>query len=76
MRPILEDFLEMLIHDIGVDHGDDALEILAQQRAAWRTDQSRAIIASLPDVAAEVLRDAGYLVTHYEIGRASYRERV
>lgn len=63
LRPILEDFLEMLIHDIGVDHGDDALEILAQQRAAWRTDQSRAIIASLPDIAAEVLRDAGYLVT-------------
>lgn len=62
LRPTLEDFLEMLIHDLGVDHTPDALAILAQQRRGWRTDQSRAIIASLPDVAAEVLRDQGYTV--------------
>lgn len=53
----------MLIHDIGIDHVNDALETLARQRAAWRNNQSRAIIASLPDVAAKVLRDAGYSVT-------------
>lgn len=62
LRPTLEDFLEMLIHDLGVDHTPDALEILARQRRSWRTDQSRAIIVSLPDVAAEVLRDQGYTV--------------
>lgn len=62
LRPTLEDFLEMLIHDLGVDHTPDALEILALHRRSWRTDQSRAIIASLPDVAAEVLRDQGYTV--------------
>lgn len=63
LRPTLEDFLEMLIHDLGVDHSEDALDILEKQRAAWRTDQVRAMTASLPDVAAEVLRDAGYTVT-------------
>ncbi|MDO4900693.1 hypothetical protein [Actinomyces sp.] len=63
LRPTLEDFLEMLIHDLGVDHSDDALEVLTKQRVAWRADQVRAMAASLPDVAAEVLRDAGYTVT-------------
>ncbi|WP_103063028.1 hypothetical protein [Actinomyces qiguomingii] len=63
LRPTLEDFLEMLVHDLGVDHSEGALEVLKQQRVAWRTDQVRAMAASLPDVAAEVLRDAGYTVT-------------
>ena len=63
LRPTLEDFLEMLIHDLGVEHSDDALDIFAQQREAWRTAQVRAMTASLPDVVAEVLRDAGYTVT-------------
>lgn len=63
LRPALEDFLAMLIHDLGVDHDEDALEVLARQRAAWRTDQVRAMTASLPEVAAEVLCDAGYMVT-------------
>lgn len=63
LRPTLEDFLEMLIHDLGVDHSPDALKVLAQQRAVWRIDQARAVIASLPDVATEVLRSAGYTVS-------------
>ncbi|QPL04589.1 MULTISPECIES: hypothetical protein [Actinomyces] len=63
LRPTLEDFLEMLIHDIGVDHTDDALVVLARQRQAWRIDQIRAAVASLPEVAADVLRDAGYTVS-------------
>ncbi|RJF43918.1 hypothetical protein D4740_02930 [Actinomyces sp. 2119] len=53
----------MLIHDLGVDHSGDALEVLQKQRAAWRVNQVRAMTASLPDVAAEALRDAGYTVT-------------
>ena len=28
----LEDLLEMLIHDLGVDHADDALKVLEEQR--------------------------------------------
>lgn len=63
LRPALEDFLTMLIHDLGVDHDEDALEVFARQRAAWRTDQVRAMTASLPEAAAEVLCDAGYTVT-------------
>ncbi len=53
----------MLIHDLGVDHSDNALEVLARQRQAWRIDQTRAAVASLPDVAADVLRDSGYAVS-------------
>lgn len=63
LRPTLEDFLEMIIHDLGVDHSSDALAVLDQQRQDWRIDQIRAAVASLPDVAADVLCGAGYTVS-------------
>ncbi|WP_240149539.1 hypothetical protein [Actinomyces marmotae] len=63
LRPTLEDFLEMLIHDLGVDHSDDAIAVLARHRQGWRIDQARAVISSLPDIAADVLRSAGYTVS-------------
>lgn len=63
MRPILEDFLELLIHELGIDHADDALAHFQQSRAAWRVQQLRAMVASMPEVAAQVLRDHDWQVT-------------
>lgn len=62
LRPTLEDFLEMLIHDLGIDHPDGALDALADARASWRRGQARAIIGADPETAAQVLRDAGWKV--------------
>lgn len=38
-------------------------EALARQREAWRIDRIRAAVASLPDVAADVLRGTGCTVS-------------
>ncbi|MBF0696112.1 hypothetical protein [Actinomyces bowdenii] len=62
-RPTLEDFLEMLIHDLGIDHTKDALDVLADARCEWRTGQVRSVVSSMKDTAADVLRAAGWEVT-------------
>ena len=62
LRPALEDLLEMLIHDLGVDHADDALKVLEEQRVRWRVTQVQAIAKSMPNIVADALRDEGYKV--------------
>lgn len=62
LRPALEDVLEMLIHDFGADCVPDALQVLAAHRHQWRLSQARSIVSSLPEEAADVLRDLGYSV--------------
>ena len=63
LRPTLEDLLEMLIHDLGIDHPDGALDALADARTGWRRDQARAIVGADQETAAQVLREAGWGVT-------------
>jgi len=53
LRPTLEDLLEMLIHDLGVDHADDALKVLEEQRVRWRVTQVQAIAKSMPNIVAD-----------------------
>ena len=62
LRPTLEDLLEMLIHDLGVDHADDALKVLEEQRVRWRVTQVQAIAKSMPNIVTDALRDEGYKV--------------
>lgn len=62
MRPTLEDVVELLIHELGVDHAEDALTRLATSRAVWRERQMRSLVMSLPLVAAETLRESGWSV--------------
>lgn len=50
----------MLIHDLGVDHADDALKVLEEQRVRWRVTQVQAIAKSMPNIVADALRDEGY----------------
>ena len=50
----------MLIHDLGIDHPDGALDALADARTGWRRDQARAIVGADQETAAQVLREAGW----------------
>ncbi|RAX19280.1 hypothetical protein DRB06_13660 [Actinomyces sp. Z5] len=63
LRPTLEDFLIMTIQDLGVDHTPNAMEALTQARADWRLEQTKSIVASSQDTAADVLRGLGWSVT-------------
>ena len=63
-RPCLEDVLEMLIVEFGVEpQVPDADAILRAGRATWRETQLRAAVRDNPTVAAEVLAANGYAVS-------------
>lgn len=59
-RPCLEDILEMLIIEFGVDIRPDALQHLATGRQGWRRMQLRAAVSDDPRSAAAELRRLGY----------------
>lgn len=61
-RPCLEDVLEMLIDEFGVDHQPSALEALRVGRMSWRTKQLNAAVSDNPGEAAKALRGCGYEV--------------
>jgi len=61
-RPCLEDTLEMLICEFGVDHRDGALDAIRLSRQRWRTKQVAAAVRDHPEAAAISLRDLGYSV--------------
>ena len=63
LRPALEDFLTMLIEELGVDHPPHARQELDQARARWRTEQAKAIVRSSSGIAADVLQEMGWAVT-------------
>jgi hypothetical protein len=80
LRPTLEDFLTMLIEELGVDHPPRARQELDQARARRRMEQAKAIVRSSSDTAADVLRELGWTVTPPEgyqpkAGRAEWLER-
>ncbi|GAB3169508.1 hypothetical protein GCM10027059_34540 [Myceligenerans halotolerans] len=62
-RPCLEDVLEMLIRDCGVDHVASWEDAIRDGRQRWRIRQLRAAVRDLQSEAAEVLRKEGWLVT-------------
>ncbi|WP_156254073.1 hypothetical protein [Pseudactinotalea terrae] len=61
-RPILEDVLQMLIEEYGIDREDGWERVLADSREAWRLGQIAAAAYDGPDVAARALREQGYEV--------------
>jgi hypothetical protein len=61
-RPCLEDILEMLLDEFGVDAPAGAKEALCRGRERWRTDQLAAAVRDSPSTAARVLTDLGYTV--------------
>lgn len=61
-RPCLEDFLEMLVVELGVDSSAEGLESLRAGREEWRRKQLRSVVRDDASEAADVLRGMGYEV--------------
>lgn len=72
-RPCLEDILEMLIDEFGVDAPKDARETLADGRERWRIKQVGASVRDAPKAAVDVLESLGYAVTPPATGRKRNR---
>jgi hypothetical protein len=63
MRPCLEDFLGMLLHEFGVDRLSDASTVLCEGRERWRRRQIGTSVRDAPEEAARVLEELGYTVS-------------
>lgn len=62
-RPALEDLLEMLVEEFGIDMSNDWRTHLAKGREDWRRVQVKAAVRDSHVDAAEALRELGYAVT-------------
>jgi hypothetical protein len=62
-RPCLEDVLELLVVEFGVDCSDEGREALRRGRVTWRTLQLATAVRDSPDIAVGTLRELGYTVT-------------
>lgn len=61
-RPCLEDVLQFLVVDCGVDHHDDWREAVCLGRENWRRRQLGSAVRDVPSEAARVLRELGWCV--------------
>ncbi|WP_314453229.1 hypothetical protein [uncultured Microbacterium sp.] len=61
-RPCVEDVLEFLVREFGVDHKDGWSDAIRMGREQWRRMQFRSTVRDLQSEAAQVLRDHGWTV--------------
>lgn len=61
-RPALEDVLQMLVEEFGLDAAENWRELLADGRERWRRGQVKASVRDAPEEAAQALRGLGYAV--------------
>lgn len=61
-RPCLEDVLETLVLEFGVEHNPEGRHALKSGRAGWRRTQVQTVVRDAPEDAAEQLRRLGYMV--------------
>jgi len=64
-RPALEDVMEMLIEEFGVEPEGSvraAREVLAQSRETWRRTQVATVVRDAPSAAVRALREMGYRI--------------
>jgi len=62
-RPSLEDVIEFLIVDCGIDHKEGWRAVIQAGRERWRRRQLRAAVRDLQEEAAEILIQYGWSVT-------------
>lgn len=62
-RPCLEDFLQFLVHECGVDANEGWEIAITEGRERWRRRQLRAIARDAQDEVADALRAEGWTVT-------------
>lgn len=61
-RPCMEDVIQFLVHDCGVDALPGWQEVIEAGRESWRRMQLKSAVRDAPEDAAWVLRDLGYTV--------------
>jgi hypothetical protein len=59
-RPCLEDVLEMLIDEFGIDNAKESSNALARGRQKWRRIQTRTVVRDDPESAVTELKSLGY----------------
>lgn len=62
-RPCMEDVLQFLIEECGVDSRQKWRKVVDQGREKWRRVQLRSVVRDLQEEAADVLRREGWMVT-------------
>lgn len=70
-RPALEDVLQTLVEELGVDCVEGWRNALADGRRRWRELQAAAVVRDSPGVAAQVLARLGYEVSPPKSGPAT-----
>lgn len=60
-RPSLEDILEMVVYEFGIDTVDGWHDVLEASRVEYRTIQYKALVREHPHIALEALREAGLI---------------
>ncbi|WP_424189977.1 hypothetical protein ACOBQX_14380 [Actinokineospora sp. G85] len=61
-RPSIEDVVEFLIDDCGLDGKPNWQEAVRRGRADYRTFQAKTVVRDMPEIAAEALKRLGYSV--------------
>lgn len=75
-RPCLEDVLEMLVCELGVDCTARGRSALADGREGWRRQQLRAVVRDSPMEAVTVLENMGYAVEPPKVQPAENSKRL
>ncbi len=74
-RPGLEDVLQMLVVDVGVDARPGWQRVIDESRVGWRERQTRVVVRDHPSAAAEELRRLGYTVDEPQRPASHYGRR-
>lgn len=74
-RPCLEDFLEMLIRDCGIDARRKWKSAIEAGRRDWREKQVGSVVRDAPDKAADTLESLGWRVTPPEGRTTGHKPR-
>lgn len=75
-RPCLEDVLQFLITECGVDHKSEWEEAVRAGRERWRRRQLGAAVRDSPGEAARVLRELGWTVQEPSVAEVENSERL
>lgn len=76
-RPSLEDFLHLLIQELGFDSAEGWQDAIAEGRERWRRTQLAASVRDCAEEAVRVLTSLNYTVTEPESGPATvHKERL
>ena len=75
-RPCLEDVLEFVVREFGIDTNDDWLAAVQSGRVAWRARQLGAAVRDDPSVAITQLREMGCVIDDSRLAQTQRLERL